>query len=387
MSPTTRRIRSLTRLALALVTLIAAAACDADRFPIGNGLPAGETGADDPTPQPACAQAPATMPAQPVAISPFQVAERLSRFLWGTPADPTFLQKVDHLAPATSADVAALAREMLDDARADAALQAFYRKWLERAEQAPPGLDPALWEDMGRETDSLVTHLTRYGGSFRDLLTVPLSFLDARLGQHYGMAVPGTDLALVQLDPTQRGGVLTHGSWLGSHPDASRRGRWVYNALYGSPFPTPPAANVHRARGKPPTGLTTRRLQEWATVDQAACMTCHTFIDPPGFLYEHYDEIGRFRAVDAGSPVDAAATVQLPGFDGDLDGAASLAANAASSCVAQLSFAQRWLKTATGIDQPEAAASEEVAATFRAAGLSLRELIVAVVQSRLFLQP
>jgi hypothetical protein len=337
-----------------------------------------------------CALAGAAMPVRPLSISSFQLAERLSRFLWASPADTTFLQKVTRVAPGTSADVAALAGEMLDDPRADASVQAFYRKWLALAERPPEmsgvdALDAELWASMGRETDQLVAYLTRYGGSLADLLKVPFSFLDARLGQYYGFPVSGTELRRVELDPGQRGGVLTQGSWLASHPTASRRGRWVNDGLYCNLMPPPPVPAEHLP-DDPSMPLTARERQEQATAPPP-CMTCHQLIDPPGFLYEHYDQVGRYRTSDNGRAVDARAGVQLPGFTGPLDGAAGLARAASISCVVQSCFAQRWLQAATGVEEPDGAALQEVAAAFRGARLGLRDLILVVVQSPLFLRP
>src|SRR6185436_15306030 len=185
--------------------------------------------------------------------------------------------------------------------------------------------------------------------------------------------------------PAQRVGVLTQGSWLVSHPTASQRGRWIYDALYCQSFPPPPELPVHVPE-VPTEGRSGRQIQEQTTAS-APCMTCHTLIDPPGFLYEHYDNLGHYRTVDNGQTVFARANVQLPGYTGPLDGAAGLARDATDSCEGQTCFAQRWLQAATGVDDPEAAARDEVASAFRAGRLGLRDLIVAVAQSPLFLRP
>ncbi len=36
-----------------------------------------------------------------------------------------------------------------------------------------------------------------------------------------------------------------------------------------------------------------------------ACAVCHTRMDPLGFALENFDAIGRWRATEAGSPIDA----------------------------------------------------------------------------------
>jgi hypothetical protein len=398
------------RLCLRGLTVFALlAACEADRYPVGDGLPAEasmrETG-DPKVPGPAtvpqlappsgapagahpvCPLPGAAIPSRPLAISALLLGERLSRFIWDTPADVAFLQKVNRLAPTTSTEVADLAREMMDDPRADARVKRFYRGWLELKDRpaAAPGLDDATWTSMQRETDELVVYLTRYGGNLADLLQVPFSFLDARLGSHYGVTVSGDEFRRVDLDPEERGGVLTHASWLGSHPTASSRGLWLNGALYCRRIPPPPAGDIHTMRITD-MALTSRERQEQLTAQMPVCSGCHALLDPPGFLYENFDFIGRYRVRENGRAVNARADVMLPGFDGRLEKASGLAKNAAGSCEAQACFAQHWLTAATGIESPAQGAIDEVAAAFRAARLSLRDLIVAVAQSPLFLQP
>jgi len=134
--------------------------------------------------------------------------------------------------------------------------------------------------------------------------------------------------------------------------------------------------------------MSTWRAQlEVATHAQPVCASCHDLLDPPGFLYEHYDSIGGYRTSENGSTVFARAQVHPPDFDGTLDGAAALARAAAGSCEAQACFARQWLLAAAGVEDAEQAAVDEVAAAFRASRLGLRDLIVAVTQSKLFLRP
>jgi hypothetical protein len=413
-----------TPVAIGLVLLICS--CEADRYPVGadlldGGKPssvaaggqaglaaqAGQTGqggqggqAGQPNPPAvpgpadagphamACRIPGAPMPNRPVALSSFQIAERLSRFIWAAPPDVAFLEKVTRLAPATTAEVANLAREMLDDPRADAGVRRFYRNWLAPSPTPPArdGLDATLWASFGRETDELVTHLTRYGGNFSDLLRVPFSFLDARLGQHYGVPVSGPEFRRVDLPGDQRSGVLTHGGWLSTYSRASRRGWWINGKLFCRPLPAP--ADPVETPLLPASGMTAREQLERAT-DVASCMACHQLVDPPGFLYEHYDQIGRHRTADQGLPVNAAALVQLPGFMGPLDGAAALGKMAAQSCEAQACFARQWLAAGLAAGEPPEPGPEvdAVVAAFAASRLSLREIVVIVTQSHLFLEP
>ncbi len=386
--------------ALALLT-----ACELDRYPVGAGWPQsaepqprkGEPAktpggplmpptsvVQPPATVPTCRQTGAPMPTSPLLISAFTVADRLSRFVWGTAADAAFLQKVTRLAPATSTDVGNLTREMLDDPRASTGVARFYRRWLALDETPSNGVAPELWQSLLRETDELTTYLTRFGGSFPDLLQVPFSFLDGRLAAHYGLPVMAADFQRVDLDPAQRGGVLTHGSWLTSHPRATQRGAWINDTLYCRGLLAPVEAEPIPQTS---TGTTWRDQLQAATSAQPSCFACHSLLDPPGFLYENYDSLGRFRTSDNGQAVFTRSSVSLPGFEGTLEKAAGLARIAAGSCEAQSCFAQRWLLAGAGVDDARARDIDEVADAFRDSRLSLRELIVAVTESPLFLQP
>jgi hypothetical protein len=329
------------------------------------------------------------MPTRPIVISAFQVADRLSRFLWDAPADSALLQKATQLQPGTTAEVATFAREMLDDPRADAGVRAFYRSWLQLDDTRPRALDlnPEVWTSLQGETNTFVTFLTRFGGSFADLLQVPFSFLDAVVGGHYGVPVSGADFRRVDLNPVERTGLLNHGSWLASHPGASARGLWVSSQLFCQAVPEPPPP-VETHRQPPPESpvLSSRERLEMATAEPA-CAACHQLVNPPGFLYEHYDDAGRYRVNDAGRKVNALAQVMLPGLSGEVFESTELSWKAGGNCAAQECFVRRWLSKALPLDNAGVSDVQQVASAFRAARLSLRELLVIIAQSRPFVEP
>src|SRR5262249_37336100 len=105
-----------------------------------------------------------------------------------------------------------------------------------------------------------------------------------------------------------------------SHPHRTSpvlRGKWLLEAILGTP-PPPPPPEVPKLEepktGAPPATLRERLAQHRA---DPACPRCHARIYPLGFALENYDVLGRWRDQDAGLPVDAKA--QLPDgtqFDG-----------------------------------------------------------------------
>jgi len=110
-------------------------------------------------------------------------------------------------------------------------------------------------------------------------------------------------------DPN-RMGLLGQGSILTvtSYPNRTsvvQRGKWILENLLGAPPPPPPATipelKAHNSEGKP----LTMREQMVEHRANPICSGCHARMDPIGFALENYDAIGRWRAKDANSPIDA----------------------------------------------------------------------------------
>ena len=124
--------------------------------------------------------------------------------------------------------------------------------------------------------------------------------LNRRLAEHYGIAgVSGEEFRRVPLPPgCHRGGVLTQASVLkvtanGTVTSPVLRGAWVMKRLLGEPLPPPPP---DVPAFEPDTrGATTIRAQLDKHRNLAACASCHSRMDPPGFALENFDVIGGWR--------------------------------------------------------------------------------------------
>jgi hypothetical protein len=133
----------------------------------------------------------------------------------------------------------------------------------------------------------------------------------------YGLSNAGAALTKVQLDPLQRPGFLTRAGFLSSyaHDDSTApmlRGAFITKYLIGvdpgAPFPNDALVIP------PPGNYTTNRQQTEALADSSAsCQACHaSLINPPGYVLENYDAIGKWQTTDPlGGPIDAAATVNF----------------------------------------------------------------------------
>jgi hypothetical protein len=119
-----------------------------------------------------------------------------------------------------------------------------------------------------------------------------------------------------------------------------------------------------------------------------SCAGCHTLMDPLGFGFENYDGIGRYRTVEAGRPVDASGSINgLPGGDQAFADFPALVSLLAGSEHVQRCMAKQWLRFAYGRAEGagDDASVEAAFSSFAKSDFNVRELMLALVQTRSFL--
>jgi hypothetical protein len=251
-------------------------------------------------------------------ISEFELASRLSYFLWATLPDEqlTTLAAKGRL----RANLRQQTERMLDDPRAEALASRFAAQWLRLQELDKINPDPPLYPyydytlgaAMATETRLFFDHLVREDRSVLELLTADYSFVDERLAAHYGIAgVSGTAFRRVAL-PAERRGILGHGSILTLTSIADRtspvlRGKWVMEVLLGTPPPPPPpnVPDLEPARSDTRGRLLSVRERMEEHRASPACSSCHRVIDPLGLALEDFDVTGHVRIKDNGQPIDS----------------------------------------------------------------------------------
>jgi hypothetical protein len=345
------------------------------------------------------AGAPAIHEGKVLRLPSYEVASRLSYFLWGSMPDKDLFAAAAAGQLGTAAEIEAQTRRMLTDARARETVASFFADWLDlgaladtaKDPQAYPEFNDALKAAMQGETRAFVGSVVFDGdGRWGTLLGAPYSFVNQALAGVYGMpgAVTGNNLQRANLPPAQRAGLLTQAGFLaitgaadGSHP--VRRGKAIYEKLFCRELPPPPA-DVKPARPASTGGTTRERFAEHDTNDCAR--TCHGLIDPMGFAFENYDGIGKYRTMDNGKPVDARATMPLDGAIKSFDGAVELSQVLAGSDEVRRCFATEWVRFALLRSEIEADRASIDAATmsFGRAESSVRDLMVAVTTTRSF---
>ena len=264
---------------------------------------------------------PGAAPGEAYALGGLELASRLSFFLWSSIPDDELLDAAERGELTDPAVLRRQVRRMLADARSEALVSNFAAQWLHlrnlddvKAEPSfYPEFDQELVEAFRRETALFIGSTLDEDRSVLDLIGADYTFVNERLARHYGIpGVYGSRFRRVTLpDREQRGGLLGHGSLLSltSYPNRTSpvlRGRWLLEAVFGTPPPGPPPdvpPLPERGEDDAPASMR-ERLERHRR--NPACASCHRLIDPPGFLLEHYDAIGGWRTVtETGHPVDA----------------------------------------------------------------------------------
>jgi hypothetical protein len=247
------------------------------------------------------------------------IAARLSYFLWSSTPDRELSDQADRGELRLRGQV----RRMIADPRSTALAEGFAVQWLQlgRLDGASP--DPARFPEfdddlrasMRAEATLLFDSVLRERRPAKALLDPGYTFLDERLARHYGIAgVEGPTLRRVPLESGARGGILGLGAVLTatSYPtrtSPSSRGKFVLEALLGTPPPPPPpGVGVLAESADGAHELPLRERLERHRSDPG-CAACHAAIDGIGFGLENFDATGRWRTRDGRHAVDARGTL------------------------------------------------------------------------------
>jgi hypothetical protein len=332
-----------------------------------------------------------------VALDSHEMAARLSYFLWGSMPDDALFADAEAGRLETAEGLQAAAERMLADPRAMEVVDLFFAEWiaLDHIDSVEKDLSvyPDWTEDrpasFREETLRFVRAVWHSEARFDTLLTADWTVANGELARFYGVASAGEDWARIDRDPAHHAGLLTHGSLLAARARSYasspiHRGMFVRGTLLCHVMPGPdPSLEIEVP--DPDPNATTRELLEQHRSDPV-CASCHDLIDPPGFAFEHFDGIGRFRTHENGLPVDASAELVGTDVDGWINGAAELGMALADSTQVHTCFAQQWFRFAHGRrESPDDVCEiEETADAFIAADLDMRSLVLATVASPAF---
>lgn len=274
-------------------------------------------------------------------IDSHAMASRLSYFLWGSMPDDELLllAAMDKLRDPAMIEMQ-IVRMLLSEKSREFA-ESFVEQWLGTRELGrdikPDRTLFPVWYD--EEIQSAI----RYEPVlfFQDILAGNLSlltvidsdftYLTNKLARHYGITYPkGTQVdqqprRLNLPTGSRRGGVLGMAAILATSSVPTRtspvlRGKWVLDALLGTP-PPPPPPNVPELKEEHGAAVPKTMRERLAKHrENPTCAGCHSKIDPLGFALENYDVLGRWRTEEAGQPLDTSGELpdgtKLEGVEG-----------------------------------------------------------------------
>lgn len=264
-------------------------------------------------------------------LNDFELASRLSYFLWSSMPDERLFELARKRQLHTNEQLEAEAVRMLADPKSKALVDNFAGQWLQlrSLDLLSPdpdkfsGFDPGLLMAMRQETEMLFGHVVADNRSLLDILSADYSFLNEQLADHYGIeGVSGDEFQKTQLNGKRRG-VLMHGSvlLLTSNPTRTspvKRGKWVMENLLGEPPPPPPPGVPELGESGETLGTLRQQMEQHR--ENPSCAVCHDKMDTLGFGLENFDAIGRWRVADGSEQIDPAGV--LPGgreFSGPVD--------------------------------------------------------------------
>ncbi len=280
-------------------------------------------------------------------LADYELASRLSYFLWASMPDDELLD-LAATGQLRSPDVLQRqARRMLADPKADALVTRFFGQFLglgslKEVDPDPkqfPQWNPRLREAVRKETELFCGEIVAQDLPLAALLVADFTFVNPRLAELYGIDFDGRDpaelyrqgpglrrggnnadreLEYLEEDrwirvpaPPHRKGVLTQAAilTLTSNPTSTspvKRGKWILESLLGDPPPpAPPNVPAFDETKKDNAGLTLRQQLEIHRANPS-CASCHRVMDPLGLGFENFDAIGQWRDKDGKHPVDAA---------------------------------------------------------------------------------
>lgn len=337
----------------------------------------------------------------PQRLSGFDLASRLSYFLWSSMPDEELLRHASAGDLPQPAVLIAQARRMLKDPRVRALAVEFGTNWLgirdfEQIGTVDRDRFPAFTDElknaMFEEPVRFLIDVFGRNRSILDFLYARDTFVNPVLARHYGMSVTGNSWVHVS-DAARhgRGSLLPMAVFLtknapGLRTSPVKRGYWLATNLLGEQIPPPPPVVPELPADEAKMDLPLRQMLEQHRANPS-CAACHARFDSFGLAFEKFDPVGRSRTHDlAGRAVDARAS-----FPGNVEGEGVAGLREYIRLHRQNQFVQGFVRKllAYALGRSVALSDEpliqEVSARLTANGYRFETAIEQIVTSRQFL--
>jgi len=248
-------------------------------------------------------------------LDDFELASKLSYFLWNGPPDAATLRLAAN--GALRKELAAEVTRLLADPRASRFVHEFTSQWLALEKFAVLEPDrsrfPKLTRDartqLKQEPIHFVQHLIWHNLSVRHFIESDFVIANEVVASYYDLAdktESGFQFVAIPHGRKELGGVLAQAAIMaglsdGRESNPVKRGAWLARRIVAEP-PDDPPPNVPTVKDDPSLPLRARLERHR---NQPGCAQCHAKIDPWGVPLEEFDAGGRFKQ----QPVDARSTL------------------------------------------------------------------------------
>ena len=335
-------------------------------------------------------------------ISDFELANRLSFFLWSSGPDEELLTLAAKGKLRDPAVLQAQTQRLLANPKAKRFARHFTRQWLGLESldfvkidtKSYGNFDPLLMEAMREEPVAFFGEVLRRNRTVMDFLQSDYAMVNDRLARHYGLPeVIGTELRPAKLVPlNRRGGVLTQAGLLamnsnGKDSNPLKRGIWLLENLLNDPPPPPPPAVPEIDLADPEILKLTLKQRMEDHRNDPACISCHSKIDPWGIAFENFNAVGLWRDKIGNEPVDAASVLfnkdELRGVKGLKD---YLLANRQDQFARAMAHKMAAYALGRPLSFGDRSQVDRITADLRKRGDGLADLVFLIVKSELFRQ-
>jgi hypothetical protein len=306
----------------------------------------------------------------PHPLSGYELASRLSYFLWQSAPDDALLKSASD-SSLTKTDVLNSAVDRLTaDAKYERFTQSFVGQWLGIQKIATHGVTasvfpdwtPALGTAMGQEVYSFFDEFAKGDLPWTDFVKADVNYVNADLAKLYGLPAPASGTQRVVNTSDNRFGFFGMGAFLALSSYEYRtaptlRGRWILLNLLCTP-PKDPPPNVPKLDADPTSADASDqnvRTRLEAHRKNPICASCHASLDPYGLALENFDAIGKYRATyPNGQTIDASTSMPDGTNFAGLSGLADYVSQKPDllQCVEQQLFTYSLGRVITDTDQP-----------------------------------
>lgn len=238
-------------------------------------------------------------------LDPYELASKLSYFLWNAPPDPRLLELAAKNALHSSLD--AEIDRMIRDPRFGQFVREFASQWLSLDKFDVVAVDAQRYPKLTRDTKTqlrqepiqFLRYLIEQNLPLRNLIQSDFLMANEATASYYGLAdltESGFQFVPIKHENENLGGVLTQAAILaglsdGRESNPVKRGAWFARKIIAEP-PDDPPPNVPKLPDDDTSKLTLREKLERHR-NQKGCAKCHSGIDPWGLPFESFDAGGR----------------------------------------------------------------------------------------------